>query len=158
MTSLIRFDPFDELRGMRRAMDRMFNDLMGVPGRALEWEGVASFPADMYETDDSVVVRAALPGLKASELDISVQGDVLTIKGETKREENVEKDNYYRRELRYGAVSRTLALPVSVQHENAEASFEDGVLTVRLPKAEEVRPKTIKIHPKELKETIAAES
>jgi len=153
MTSLIRFDPFYEVRGMRRAMDRMLNDVAGLPARAWPGDGIGSFPIDMYETEDAVIVKASLPGLKPEELDIAVQDEVLTIKGGTEREANVEKENYHRRELAHGAFSRSLALPVAVEHDKAEATFEDGILTVRLPKAEEVKPKTIKIN---ARETVAA--
>ena len=106
-------------------------------------------PTDVYETDDSVVVKAALPGLRPEDVDISVTAEGLTIKGEMKHEEKVERENYYRREIRYGVCSRTVSLPTRVDHEHADAEFESGVLTVKLPKAEEVRPKTIKVKAKE---------
>ena len=91
------------------------------------------------------MVRAALPGVKPDEIDISVSDGVLTIKGEHKEERKEEKESYYHREIRYGAFSRSIQLPCRVDHERAEAEFENGVLTVSLPKAEEVRPKTIKV-------------
>ena len=91
-----------------------------------------------------------LPGLRPEDVDISVTTEGLTIKGEMKHEEKVERENYYRQEIRYGMCSRTIPLPTRVDHERAEAEFEHGVLTVKLPKAEEVRLKTIKIKTKEL--------
>ncbi len=147
MTSLIRWDPFAEFGSLRRAMDRVFDDFM----RPTIWRGEAemAFPVDLYETDDTIVVKASLPGIKPEDVDISVSGDVLTIKGEIKHEEKVERENYYRQELRYGAFARTIPLPTHVAHERAEAEFEHGILTVRLPKAEEVRPKSIKVRTKE---------
>ncbi|HXG36331.1 MAG TPA: Hsp20/alpha crystallin family protein [Dehalococcoidia bacterium] len=150
----MRWEPFEELRSMRRAMDRIFNQVVGDE-RSWTWEGTASFPVDVYETSDEVVVKASLPGFRPEDVDISVRGDVLTIKGETRREQKTEQENYYRREIYYGTVSRSLALPVAVQHDKAEADFERGLLTIKLPKAEEVKPKSIKIRPKE---TIGAAS
>jgi HSP20 family protein len=83
-------------------------------------------------------------------VDISVAEGVLTIKGETRWEQKTENETYYRQEIRYGAFSRSIPLPSRVQHEQAEAEFADGILTVHLPKAEEVRPKSIKVKAKEL--------
>jgi HSP20 family protein len=125
-------------------MDRLFGDFFGP--RVVAWEPAElGFALDVYETDDAVVVKGALPGVRPEEVDISVTGDVLTIKGETKSEEETKDGNYHRRELRYGAFARSVALPTLVDHDKAEATFENGILTISLPKAEEVRPKSIKI-------------
>jgi HSP20 family protein len=125
-------------------MDRLFGDFFGP--RVVAWEPAElGFALDVYETDDAVVVKGALPGVRPEEVDISVTGDVLTIKGETKSEEETKDGNYHRRELRYGAFARSVALPTLVDHDKAEATFENGILTISLPKAEEVKPKSIKI-------------
>ncbi|NIO71811.1 MAG: Hsp20 family protein, partial [Anaerolineae bacterium] len=110
--------------------------------------GDGSLAVDMYETDEEVVVKTAVPGVKSEDIDVSITGDVLTIKGETKAEEKVEKANYIRQERRYGAFSRSLTLPSTVVADKATAEFENGVLTLTLPKAEEVKPKTIKVKAK----------
>lgn len=145
MSSLMRWDPFDEVRGLRRHMDRLFEDFFRGP-RLLGWEPVELGVAlDVYETDDALVVKAALPGVRPDEVDISVSGDVLTIKGETKSEEETKSGSYHRRELRYGAFARSIPLPTRVDHDKAEATFENGILTVTMPKVEEVKPKSIKI-------------
>jgi HSP20 family protein len=145
MSSLVRWDPFAEFSGLRRAMDRVFEDF--APART--WRnGEATeltFPIDLYETDDAVVVKAVLPGIKPEEVDISVQGDALTIKGETRHEQETKSENWYRREIRYGAFSRMIPLPVRVSYDKADAKFKDGLLTVTLPKAEEAISKTIKV-------------
>ncbi len=142
--SLIRWDPFSELSSLRRAMDRVFEDFM--PGRTFRGEGVEmGFPVDMYETDDSIVVKASLPGISPEEVDISVTPEGLTIKGEHKEEQKTEHENFYRREIRFGSFARTIPLPSRVEYERAEADFENGLLTVKLPKAEELRPKSIKV-------------
>jgi len=148
MTALTRWDPFAELTGLRRALDRAFDDF-SMP-RVWRGESEMLFPVDLSETEDAVIVKAALPGVKMDDLDISVTGDGLTIKGEVKHEEKVERENYYRQELRYGAFAHTVPLPSPVDHDKAEAELEHGVLTVRLPKTEEVRPKSIKIRDKNL--------
>jgi HSP20 family protein len=125
-------------------MDRLFGDFFGP--RVMTWEPAElGFALDVYETDDVLVVKGALPGVRPEEVDISVTDGVLTIKGETKSEEENKDENYHRRELRYGAFSRSVALPTRVDHDKAEAKFENGILTISLPKAEEVKPKSIKI-------------
>lgn len=145
MSSPMRWEPFDEMRGLRRRMDRLFDDFFRGP-RFLPWEPAElGFALDVYETDDALMVKAALPGVRPEEVDISVTGDVLTIKGETKSEEETKRENYHRRELRYGAFARSIPLPTRVDHDKAEATFENGVLTVTMPKAEEAKSKPIKI-------------
>ena len=140
MSSLVRWDPFVEVRSLHHRMDRLFGP------RILAWEPAElGFALDVYENDDALVVKAALPGVRPDEVDISVVGDVLTVKGETKSEDETKDGNYHRRELRYGAFARSVPLPTRVNHEKAEATFENGILTVTLPKAEEVKPKSIKI-------------
>jgi len=144
----MRWDPWEEFRSIRRAMDRLWDELTGrrEPGTLVE--EVYTFPVDVYETADALVVKAALPGLRPEDVDISVQGDQLTIRGEYRQETKEEKGNYHRRELRYGAFARTIPLPVQVDADKAEASFEHGLLTVTLPKAPEVRPKSIRVKAK----------
>ena len=145
MSNLMRWDPFDDMRGLRHRMDRLAEDFFHGP-RVFTWQPAElGFALDVYETDEALTVKAALPGVRPDEVDISVTGDVLTIKGETKSEEETKSENYHRRELRYGAFARSVPLPTRVNHEKAEATFENGVLTVTMPKAEEVKPKSIKI-------------
>jgi len=103
---------------------------------------------DIYETKDDVVVKASLPGVKPEDIEVSVVGDTLTIKGEVKEEKDIKEENYIRKERRYGSFCRSFTLPVSVDADKATAEFENGVLTLTLPKAEEVKPKTIAIKAK----------
>jgi HSP20 family protein len=126
-------------------MDRVFEDFS--PGRTRGDAGDLTFPIDLSENEDKVTVKAVIPGVKSEDVDISVSENVLTIKGESRFEETTEKENYYRREIRYGSFSRSIPLPTRVDYEKADADFNDGVLTVSLPKAEEVKPKSIKIRP-----------
>ncbi len=146
--TMMRWEPFREMMSLRNAMDRLFDESFVRPSRMWVEEGAAQFPVDMYQTDGEVVVKATLPGIKPEEVDITITGDALTIKGEHKEEKEVKEENYIRRERRYGSFTRTVLIPVSVQGDKAEASFEDGVLTLTLPKAEEIRPKQIKVKPK----------
>jgi HSP20 family protein len=99
----------------------------------------------MYETENEVVVKAAVPGMKADDVQIQVTGEMLTIKGQTKEDAEVRDKAYRIREHRWGSFERSVGLPTQVISEKAEAEFEDGVLTVTLPKAEEVKPKTITV-------------
>jgi len=144
MRTLVRWDPFSEFRSLRHAMDRGLFQFYG-PTVWRNGDTTLTFPVDLSETEGQVVVKAALPGIQPEDVDISVSDGVLTIKGETKSEEKSEGGNYHRREIRYGAFSRSIALPAEVNDVKAEAEFQDGVLTVTLPKAEEARPKQIKV-------------
>ena len=145
MTDLVRWEPFGGLRSLRQAMDRLFEDSFVRPSRL--WPELAGEePAlDVYQTDKDIVVKASLPGIKPEEVDISVTGDMLTIKGEHKEAEEEKKADYFRKERRYGAFRRSMTLPVVVKAEKADATFENGVLTVTLPKTEESKPKQIKV-------------
>ena len=112
-------------------------------------DGGRSSPAvDMYQTDNEVVVQAALPGIKADEVQINVTGDILTIKGETKHEEERQDKSWHIREHRWGAFERSVMLPTGVISDKAKADFENGILTITLPKSEEVKPKTITVKAK----------
>jgi HSP20 family protein len=135
---------------LREAMDRLFEESVVGPRWHPMWPSSEGAPLaiDMYQTDDAVVVSAATPGVTPEDIEIMVTGDTLTIKGETRFEEKVEKENYIRQERRYGRFERQLSLPVEVESDKAEALFENGVLTLTLPKAEAVKPKSIKINVK----------
>ena len=99
----------------------------------------------MYEKDEKFVVRAELPGMKKEDADISVLGDTLTIKGERKAEAEVKDEDYYRCELCYGKFSRSVALPAAVEAGKVQASYENGILEITLPKAEEAKPKKVEV-------------
>ncbi len=146
MTNLIRWEPFREMLTLREMMDRMIDEVFERPF-GVTFAG--QIPAiDMYQTDNEVVVKAALPGVKADDVQINLTGDVLTIKGEIKQEEEQKGRNYHIREQRWGAFERSIILPTAVVAEKAKAEFENGILTITLPKAEEVRPKTITVKAK----------
>jgi HSP20 family protein len=135
---------------LREAMDRLFNDAFTRPFSLMR-EGGASWsapPVDMYQNDHEVVVKAALPGIKADEVQIQVNGDILTIRGETKHEQEQKNQSWHIRERGWGSFERSITLPTSVVADRAKADFENGVLTITLPKSEQAKPKTITIHAK----------
>lgn len=152
--SIVRFDPERELLSLRDVMNRLFEESfvlptlmtdIRIPSRGL---GVA---IDLYETPDQLMLRASLPGVKPEDVEIAIQGDLLSIKGEIKEEEKKpekKEGRYHYLERRQGAFNRVLTLPFPIQADKSEATFEHGVLTLTLPKAEEVKPRTIKIREK----------
>jgi len=131
-------------------MDRLFDEGFSRPWRLLptvSGDGFEStFPVEVAETEEDIEVKAALPGVKPEDVDISVTNDVLTIKAEHKNTSEEKKRDYYRREIRYGAYHRSMTLPVSVDADKAEAKYENGILSLRLPKAAALRPKQIKVN------------
>ena len=147
MSNLTRWEPALEMMTLREAMDRLFDDAFTRPFRTNG--GNWGMPAvDMFQTDIEVVVKAAIPGIKADEVQIHVAGDVLTIKGELKKQEEVKEREYQLREQRWGAFERSLMLPTEVKSDLAKAEFENGILTIILPKDEKSRPKMINIKAK----------
>ena len=144
--SIVRWEPFSDLMSLREAMDRLFEESFVRPGsRSLTGYSGSDLALDMYETDDDVVITTTMPGVRPEDVDISITGDILTIKGEMKQEAKNEKSNYLRQERRYGSFARTVQIPVPVQSDKADAKFKDGVLTLSIPKAEEAKPRTIKV-------------
>jgi HSP20 family protein len=146
MSNLIRWEPAREMMSLRDAMDRLFDDAFTRP---LSGRDGWSVPAvDMYQTDDEIVVKAALPGIKADEVQINITGEVLTLKGEVKQEEEKKEKAWHIREQRYGSFERSVVLPTDVVADKAKAEFENGILTITLPKADEVKPRTITVKAK----------
>jgi len=146
--SIVRREPLREFMTLREAMDRLFEDSF-VGRRPGEWPSAhATLPLDMYQTEDAAVIKSSLPGVKPDEIDVTVSGNTLTISGETKEEDEVKEEDYFRRERRYGSFSRSVLLPEGLEPDKAEASFEDGVLTLTIPKAPETKPKVIKVRAK----------
>ena len=147
MGNMAPWEPFREMMSLREAMNRLFEESFLRPGAlGSSQEGGLSTPLDVYETDNSIILKAAVPGVKPEDLDVSITGDVLTIKGEYKEEqEPPQKRSYIRQELRYGSFSRTLTLPTAIDANNIKASFDDGILSLEMPKTQAVKPKSVKI-------------
>ncbi len=148
--AIVRWDPFRDVMSLQERMNELFERTMRR--RAEEEEGLAprawSPAVDIYETDEKMVIKAELPGLKKEDIDIEVRDNTLTLKGERKFEKEIKQENYHRVERAYGSFQRSFTLPGTVKQEAIEASFRDGILEVSLPKAEEAKPKQIKIQAK----------
>ena len=151
MSNLIRWEPAREMMTLREAMDRLFDDAFTRP---LSLRDNWSAPAiDMYQTDDEIVVKATLPGIRPDEVQINITGEVLHIKGETHSEDEKsapqgKEKAWHIREQRWGSFERSVLLPTNVVADKAKAEFDNGILTITLPKAEEVKPKVINIKAK----------
>ncbi len=147
MANLTRWDPFSEMLSLREAMDSLFENAMIAPwsGRSAEGQGGNGLPLDVTENADNFVVKASLPGVKPEDLDVTVNGDTLTIKGELKVDEEKKDERYHLRERRWGAFQRSVTLPAPVKTDQVQADYNNGVLTLTLPKTEEVKPKRIQI-------------
>ena len=152
MSNLTRWEPVREMMTLREAMDRLFDDAFTRPLSVREnWSAPA---IDMYQTEDEIVVKATLPGIKPEEVQINITGEVLHIKGETRSDEEKNSEPqgkekaWHIREQRWGSFERSVVLPTDVVADKAKAEFEHGILIITLPKAEEVKPKVINIKAK----------
>ncbi|MBI3610794.1 MAG: Hsp20/alpha crystallin family protein [Nitrospirae bacterium] len=145
--------PFSGLSRMEQDVEKLLDDFIGRPFWNFGWPERLRFrgigfrePAvEIYEDKDDVVVKAEIPGMKKEDLELNISGQLLTIKGEKKQEEEVKKKGYYYSERSYGSFVRTIDLPKEVQSDKARAGFKEGVLEVRIPKTEEAKRKDVKI-------------
>lgn len=146
MTSLVRFSPTSELRRMQREIDRLFDD--AFPTRTENGDSGAPVwapRADVSETEDAYVIHLDAPGLNKDEFNISWQDGMLTVSGERKWEDKEERENYVRIERSFGHFFRSFTLPNTIKSEEISGSYDNGVLTIRVPKAEESKPRRIQI-------------
>jgi HSP20 family protein len=147
--SMIRWDPGKDMMSLRQAIDKLFEESVVRPSNfSFQIGGAATLPLDVYQTDNAIVVKANLPGVKPDEVDIVILGDILTIKAERKEDKEVKDKDYVRKENHYGMISRSISLPVEVKAEKSEAVFDNGILTLTLPKVDEVKLKQIKVQAK----------
>lgn len=146
MNTLTRWEPFREMHTMRDLMDRIFDEPFFEAPRLWTRQTEGFTPAmDVAEDDANYVVKVTLPGVEPDQVEITLTDNILTIKGETKIEKDMEEKNYHVRERRYGSFTRSISLPMPVEAEHVDAIHEHGVLTLRLPKAEAVKPKRITV-------------
>ena len=141
MTHLIRYEP---LRSLRREFDRLFDNIYPTPFDE-DTKAVWAPRLDFVEKDDTFITWADLPGVKMEDIDVRVQDGQLTIRGERKQSFNEATDNFHRMERAYGSFFRSFALPRSADPDGIEAAFEDGVLTVKIPKVVQSQPRQIKV-------------
>jgi len=141
------WDPFEDVSTFPQQMDRLFSQYFGRAGRGEEAlaPGAWTPAVDIYETDEKMVIKAELPGLKKEDIDIEVRDNTLTLKGERKFEQETQEKNYHRVERSYGSFQRSFLLPSTIRQEAIEATFKDGILEISLPKAEEAKPKKLEI-------------
>jgi HSP20 family protein len=151
--SLVRWNPARDLAawpsnlfGMQREMNRMFDNFFSNTDRSEDYALAAWSPAvDIAEHDDQYVVKMELPGVSKEEVKITLESNILTVRGEKKQEKETKKENYHRVERSYGSFQRSFTLPTNVKNDKIDASFKDGVLNIKLPKAEEAKPKQIEV-------------
>ena len=143
---LVPWRPFErEVSPFRRDIEDLWNRFFGETPLARKVAEEWWPTVDMAETKDSFIVKAELPGLDAKDVEVSISGDVLTIKGEKKKEEQEKDEHHYRAERYYGSFQRSFQLPTSIKADKIEAAFDKGVLKVTLPKVEEAKKKRIEV-------------
>ena len=145
--AIVRWEPFRDLMTTQREFDRLFREAF-APALA---EGEVSTrtwapPVDIYENGDNLVLKAELPGINPDDVEIRVEDNTLYLKGERRFEKEVKEQNFHRVERSYGTFTRTFSLPNSVDADKVSANYQDGVLTLTMPKKEEAKPKTIKVN------------
>ena len=148
MATLTRWDPFGEMMTLRSSMDRLFDDTFRSMGVREQNSGQRAFSLalDVSEDENEYLVKASVPGIAQDDLEITLNDHLLTISGEFKEETEQEGVQYHLRERRYGKFSRSLTMPSELNEEGVKATFESGVLTVHLPKAEKAKPRRIAVH------------
>jgi HSP20 family protein len=144
--SIVRYDPFRDLRSLQDEVNRLFSTNLS---RAFGDEGIARgawMPnVDIYENKDQIVLEAELPGMNREDFDLSIENNIITLRGERRFEKKDESDNYHRVERAYGTFTRSFTLPQTVSAEGANAEYKNGVLRVTLPKREEVKARRIEV-------------
>ena len=149
MSTLTRYEPLREMVNLSRAMDRMFDRFVSespleMPTLWQRGDGY-SLAVDVMEQEDKFLVKASVPGIQPEDIEVTFNDNVLTIKGETSEEREEKEENYHLRERHYGSFVRRVAMPTNINANAIEATNENGVLTLTLPKAEEVKPKRIEV-------------
>ena len=151
MTVLTRWDPFRELNALQDRMSRLFQDnVFGPPSARSGEESLVSGafipPVDVYEDEHNISLKMEVPGIDQKDIDIRVENNVLTVRGERRFEKDEKEENFQRVERRYGAFARSFTLPNTVDTENVNADYENGVLKITLAKKAEAKPKQIKVN------------
>jgi HSP20 family protein len=145
--TLTKWDPFKDLLSLQDRMNRLFDESVRnvKPGDEALSSAIWSPAVDIYETDDEVVVKAELPEVNQKDIDIQIENNTLTLRGERKLNKETKKENFHRIERAYGTFSRSFTLPGTIDQEKISADYKDGILKISMPKREETRPKQIKV-------------
>ena len=146
--AIVRYNPFRELRTMQEQMNRLLDLAWNKEAGEELKEGLWQPPVDIYEDESTVVIKAEVPGVDQKEIDIRIEDNTLTLRGERKHSQDVKKENYHRIERYFGTFQRSFSLPATVDQEKVAASCDKGVLTITLPKKEETKPKQINVQVK----------
>ena len=142
MSRIVRWNPVREMMALQNAMERLLDEQdANMPAQMRRWD----LAVDMAEMEDHFMVKASLPGINPDQIEITVENDVLTIKGETQEDKTIEEASYHVRERRAGSFARSLRFPTMINPDKIEATYEHGVLTLNIPKAEAVKPKKIAV-------------
>lgn len=147
--AIIRWQPWQEMDALRRQFDDLFDELAPITRGTMKTNGHTWSPAiELKSTDEHVVLKAEVPGMKADDLDVQVSREAVSISGEYKAETKTEDKEHqiFRSEFRYGSFHRVIPLPVAVQNDQVQAEFKDGILTLTMPKVEADRPKVVKVN------------
>jgi HSP20 family protein len=140
-----RWHPLRQLSDVQAEMNRLFDSVFGSPATVGSRDRLWAPEGDLWETKDEVVVALDVPGMNEKDVNVSIAGDLLTVKGERRHQQEVNDDGFHRLERAYGKFERAIKLPLPVEADKVRATYRDGVLTVTLPKAEQVRAKEIKV-------------
>jgi HSP20 family protein len=149
--AIVRWEPFRDLVSLQERMNRLFDESfrgLGRFGAEDDWSlgGTWAPAVDIYEHEGNIVLKAELPGVDGKDVDVRVENNVLTLRGERKLDQEVKRENYHRIERSYGSFTRSFTLPTVVDTSNIKAEYKDGVLRVTLPKREEAKPRQIQIN------------
>src|SRR5437870_8199067 len=144
MAYLTRFEPFRDLANFQNQINRIFQDY-GRGSDELLTSGTFVPPVDVYEDEHNITIKLEVPGIEEKDLDIRLENNTLTVRGERNFEKEEKEENFHRVERRYGSFARSFTLPNSVDSDNAQASYENGILKIKLAKREEAKPKQIKV-------------
>jgi len=143
MAKLARWHPVKEILDIKDDFDRLIDRFFS---REFDlWEGVRAFDVDIYEEGDNIILKAEIPGMNKEDIQVSLTEDTVTISGKKSEEKKIEKENYYRKEIRTGSFSRSFTLPCAVDREKVKATYKNGILEIVLPKAEKEKAKEVKI-------------
>jgi HSP20 family protein len=152
MASIVRWNPIEDMISLREAMDRLVEQSVVRPsyrgGNGDDGVAMARMPIDLYETDEELILKARLPGVNPEDVDITINGEELIVKAELRSDAALDEAknwSWYRHELYHGALGRRITLPTQINADSVEATFRNGELTLVLPKAEEAKPRNIKV-------------
>jgi HSP20 family protein len=146
--AIVKYNPFRDLRGMQDQMNRLLDMAWNRESGEELREGLWQPMVDIYEDETSVIIKAEVPGIDQNDIEVRIEDNTLTLRGERKHDQTIQKENYHRVERYYGSFQRSFSLPHTIDQGNVRATCDKGVLTVTLPKREETKPKQIKVEVK----------